>query len=53
VKDASGRVIGLKDYPGGLPGLYAEGIDGLVLDDVTIRRPEGVPDGWNAETVVA
>jgi polygalacturonase len=52
VKDASGRVVGLMDYPGGMPGLYAEGIDGLILDEVTVSRPEGTADGWNAETVV-
>jgi polygalacturonase len=52
VKDASGRVVGLMDYPGGMPGLYAEGIDGLILDEVTVSRPEGIADGWNAETVV-
>lgn len=52
VKDESGRVIGLVDYPGGLPGLYAKGIAGLVLDDVTVTRPEGAAPGWNGETVV-
>jgi polygalacturonase len=52
VKDASGRVVGLTDYPGGMPGLYAVGIAGLVLDDVTIARPDGTDEGWNAATVV-
>lgn len=52
VKDASGRVIGLMDYPGGMPGVFAQGIDGLVLDDVVISRPEGLGAGWNGETVV-
>lgn len=52
VKDASGRVVGIEDYPGGMPGLYAKGVSGLVLDDVVVTRPNGAGAGWNTETVL-
>lgn len=52
VKGADGKVIGLTPYPDGMPGVYAKGISGLVLDDVTVTRPNGPGEGWNAETVV-
>jgi polygalacturonase len=51
-KDATGRVVGLEDYPGGMPGLYAKGIDDLVLDEVRVARPTPLPAGWNQKAVV-
>ncbi|WP_138466200.1 glycoside hydrolase family 28 protein [Poseidonocella sp. HB161398] len=51
-KDASGRVIGLHPYPGGMPGLYAARIRGLSLGQVAIRRPDPLPAGWSPSPVV-
>lgn len=42
-----GRVIGLVDYPGGMPGLFASGVDALGLDDLRVDRPTPLPPGWN------
>lgn len=47
VKDADGRVVGLVDYPDGLPALHASDVTGLVLDDVAFDRPDPLPAGWN------
>ena len=35
-KGADGIVIGLVDYPGGLPGVFASGVEGLTLDRVVV-----------------
>ncbi|MDR3515865.1 MAG: glycoside hydrolase family 28 protein [Azospirillaceae bacterium] len=51
-KDETGRVIGLVPYPGGMPGVYAENIAGLVLNNVAIDRPDPLPGLWNRESVV-
>ena len=51
-KGADGVVIGLVDYPGGMPGFYADGVSGLVLEGVEITRPEGVAAGWGETMVV-
>lgn len=47
-----GKIIGLIDYPSGMPGVFAKGIAGLTLDDVTISRPEQLPEKWNSEIIV-
>lgn len=53
VKDAEGKVVGLVPYPGGMPGLYALNVEGLVIEDLKIERPAPAPEGWNVhETVV-
>ena len=45
-KDESGRIVGLSDYPDGLPGLYAAGVDDLDIVDLHIDRPAKLPAGW-------
>lgn len=47
-----GKIIGLIDYPGGMPSIFAKGIDGLSLSEVEIERPSALPRGWNIEAVV-
>ncbi len=37
-KGADGIVVGLVDYPGGLPGLFASGVEGLALDGGVVER---------------
>lgn len=39
--------MGLIDYPGGMPGVFARGVEGLTVDDLVIDRPLPLPDGWN------
>ncbi|MDQ0457858.1 polygalacturonase [Rhizobium paknamense] len=51
-RGADGRIIGLEDYPGGLPGLYTEGVKGMALLEVEIDRPEPLPMGWNSQTLL-
>lgn len=47
-----GKIIGLINYPGGMPGVFAKGVTGLTLEAVEIERPEILPEKWNPETVV-
>jgi polygalacturonase len=49
VRDLTGKILGLEPYPGGMPGIFAPDIDGLVLDAIEIRRPLPLPQGWNAQ----
>jgi hypothetical protein len=51
-KDTEGVVVGMFDYPGGMPGLFASDVSDLVLKDITIDRPPDRPSGWNPETIV-
>lgn len=37
-KGADGVVIGLVDYPGGMPGVFASGVEGLATDGVVVER---------------
>ena len=50
-KDPAGRLLGVEPYPGGLPGLYAEGVTQLRLDGLHIERPEPLPEGWSGQPV--
>ncbi|QWW70716.1 glycoside hydrolase family 28 protein [Rhizobium sp. WYJ-E13] len=52
VRGQDGQIVGLFDYPGGLPGVFAQNVTGLELEDITIRRPEPLPAGWNPATTV-
>ena len=37
-RGADGMVVGLVDYPGSLPGVFASGVEGLALDGVVVER---------------
>lgn len=52
VRGDDGKIVGLIDYPGGMPGLFSHNVDGLVIEDVVIERPNPLPAGWNEEPVV-
>lgn len=52
VRGEDGRIVGVMDYPDGLPGLFAKGVERLVLDGVAIRRPKDLPSGWNVEPIL-
>ena len=39
-RGADGVVIGLVDYPGGMPGVFASGVEGLAMDGVSVRRAD-------------
>jgi len=51
-KDESGRIVGLTDYPGGLPALYSANVEGLDVSDLDFDRPAKLPEGWNDAAVV-
>lgn len=53
VRGEDGGIVGLVPYPGGMPGLYAPGIVGLVLEDVMIERETPSPEGWNGTAIVS
>ncbi|PDT53207.1 MULTISPECIES: glycoside hydrolase family 28 protein [Sinorhizobium] len=51
-RGADGRIIGVLDYPGGMPAIFLKGVDGLVAEDVAVKRPVRLPEGWNAQDIV-
>nr|WP_318381004.1 glycosyl hydrolase family 28 protein [uncultured Enterobacter sp.] len=52
VDPLTGRAHGVQLYPGGLPAIYAQGVAGLALTNLRLRRPEPLPAGWNGDAVV-
>ncbi|MBM7330441.1 glycoside hydrolase family 28 protein, partial [Agrobacterium sp. S2] len=50
---AEGRIVGMEDYPGGMPTIYLEGVHGFSADDVAIKRAMPLPEGWNSQEIVA
>ena len=50
-KGADGRVIGLIDYPNGMPGVFARNVEGLEMTDIAISRPDPLPESFNIEVV--
>ncbi|WFU90454.1 glycoside hydrolase family 28 protein (plasmid) [Rhizobium sp. CC1099] len=46
-RGSDGRVIGLERYPGGMPAAYVAGVTGIFLEEVLIKRPAPLPQGWN------
>ncbi|CDN52209.1 polygalacturonase PglB [Neorhizobium galegae] len=51
-KGADGRVVGLVDYPGGMPALFTAGTEGISIEEAHFERPQPIPEGWNVESVV-
>jgi polygalacturonase len=51
-KDGAGRIVGLTDYPGGMPAVFARNVADITLDQVRITRPDPLPQGWNPEAIV-
>ncbi|MDO1585281.1 polygalacturonase PglB [Rhizobium oryzicola] len=51
-RGADGKVVGLEDYPGGMPALFHTGVEKLALTDVRVERPAPLPAGFNAREVV-
>ncbi|PDT80440.1 glycoside hydrolase family 28 protein [Sinorhizobium sp. BJ1] len=51
-RGADGRIVGLLDYPGGMPAIYLKGVEGLIAQDVAVKRPAPRPSGWNATDIV-
>ena len=52
-RSADGRIVGLEDYPGGMPAVYLSGVHGFSARDVAIGRTMPLPEGWNAKEIVA
>lgn len=51
-KGSDGVVVGLVDYPAGMPGFFASGAGELVLDELTIARPSEPVAGWDPRLIV-
>lgn len=49
VRLADGSIAGLAPYPGGMPLLYAQGVQGLCLQDWQGERPQPLPAGWHPQ----
>lgn len=47
-----GKIIGLIEYPGGMPGVFTKGVSDLTLERVEITRPDPLPVKWNEKLVV-
>lgn len=47
----TGEAFGVERYPGGLPGLYARGVENLQLHNLAIERPSPLPPGWHPDSV--
>jgi len=47
LRGADGKIIGLVDYPGGMPAVFAHNTADLMLDGVDVQRPDPLPKGWN------
>lgn len=47
-----GRIVGLVDYPGGMPAIYLKGVAGLIARNVAVKRPAHLPEGWNGKDIV-
>ncbi|MDH4414662.1 MAG: glycosyl hydrolase family 28 protein [Rhizobium sp.] len=52
VRGEDGKVIGLVDYPGGMPGVFASNVENLVLEGVEVTRPTPLPAGFHPDTIV-
>lgn len=52
VNPHTGRAFGVEPYPGGLPALFARGVESLHLNNINILRPERLPEGWNPQEIV-
>lgn len=46
-----GKIIGLIDYPGGMPAIFAKGVSGLTIENAQVDRPSPLPEGWNTDAV--
>ncbi|MBB2750639.1 UNVERIFIED_ORG: polygalacturonase [Rhizobium aethiopicum] len=51
-RGSDGRVIGLRDYPAGMPAVYVADVTGILMNEVRITRPAPLPQGWNTIDVV-
>ncbi|ANK95264.1 MULTISPECIES: polygalacturonase PglB [Rhizobium] len=51
-RGSDGRVIGLQDYPRGMPAVYVADVAGILMKEVRITRPTPLPQGWNENDVV-
>ena len=51
-RGADGRIVGLLDYPGGMPAIFLKGVGDLSARDVAVKRPAILPEGWNAKDIV-
>ncbi|OWV97334.1 polygalacturonase [Rhizobium sp. R72] len=48
LRGTDGRIIGLVDYPGGMPAVFAHNTSDLILEGLDVVRPAPLPKGWNS-----
>lgn len=51
-RGADGKVVGLCDYPGGVPAIYLKGVRGFSAHQVAVTRPTRLPEGWNPTDII-
>lgn len=47
-----GKIVGLLDYPGGMPAIYLAGVHGFSAREIEITRTAPLPEGWNIKELV-
>ncbi len=47
-----GRVIGLTDYPGGMPSVFAHNVTDMKIQHLDVTRPTPLPKAWNPALTV-
>ncbi|MNH97658.1 Polygalacturonase [compost metagenome] len=47
-----GKIVGLEDYPGGMPAIYLDGVREFSTHEVEITRTAPLPKGWNIKALV-
>ncbi|MGD8106030.1 glycoside hydrolase family 28 protein [Pantoea sp. FN0302] len=52
INPATDRPWGVEAWPGGMPGLFAQGVTALSLSQIAIHRPDPLPPGWNPQLIV-
>ena len=45
------RAFGVESYPHGMPVIYAVGVEDLTLEQLSVQRPDPLPEGWNSEHI--
>jgi polygalacturonase len=52
VRASDGSIVGLVDYPGGLPAIFAHNVSDLHFEGVHVDRPAPLQTGWNSREII-
>jgi polygalacturonase len=53
VRGGDGTIVGLIEYPQGIPAIFTHNTLDLSISDVRVHRPLPLPPGWNPQEIVA